>query len=111
MGSYPATMPISAWTWPETALGWAQQTPSSGNAWTATGHRWERIHKPDGGLIPETAYDDLLASPLPERRRQWRANRFKFAWFELGQTAAFRMRGPTEVGWDGEGIGGPPWQD
>ncbi|MBP2385954.1 hypothetical protein [Paeniglutamicibacter kerguelensis] len=41
-------------TWLETALGWAQQAPSRGNARPATDHRWDLIHKPDGRLILET---------------------------------------------------------
>lgn len=39
--------------WLEKAVAWARQAPKRGNAWTATDHYWNLVHKPDGRLVLE----------------------------------------------------------
>lgn len=39
--------------WLERAVAWARQAPRRGNAWTATDHYWNLVHKPDGRLVLE----------------------------------------------------------
>ncbi|MHA7305691.1 hypothetical protein ACX80E_10660 [Arthrobacter sp. TMN-49] len=39
--------------WLDEAIKWVKQAPSKGNAWTATEHWWNVIHKPDGTLMLE----------------------------------------------------------
>jgi hypothetical protein len=42
-------------TWLEQAIVWARQAPQRGNAWTASDHHWNLVHRPDTGFTVDAS--------------------------------------------------------